>query len=55
MLERTDDNLRRWLTDPDNVKPGNHMAELAGAYTDPNLALGDEDIDALVAYLQSLE
>ena len=51
----TEPNLREWLKDPDNVKPGNHMAELAGAYIDPNLALKDEDIDTLVAYLQSLE
>lgn len=53
--ELTEANLREWLEDPDKVKPGNHMAELAGAYTDPNLVLKDEDIDALVAYLLSLE
>ena len=53
--DMTEANLREWLKDPDDVKPGNHMAELAGAYQDPNLALNDEDIDALVAYLQSLE
>ena len=55
ILERTDDNLRRWLKRPFDVKPGNHMAALAGVYTNPNLALVDDDIDALLAYLQSLK
>ena len=54
ILERTDDNLTGWLTDPGDMKPGNHMAELAGVYQDPNSALNDDDIKALVAYLQSL-
>ena len=54
ILERTDDNLTRWLRDPGDPKPGNHMAELAGVYQNPRLALNDQDIEALVAYLQSL-
>ncbi|MCH8084457.1 MAG: hypothetical protein IH885_09510 [Myxococcales bacterium] len=53
-LELTDENLRRWLQAPGVVKPGNHMAELAGAYNQPNLALSAEDIEALVVYLQSV-
>ena len=54
IINNTDDNLKRWLRDPDEVKPGNRMAQLAGAYQDPNLALMEEDISALVAYLRSL-
>jgi cytochrome c oxidase subunit II len=38
-------NLKRWLRNPQAVKPGNLM---------PNLNLSDADIEALAAYLQSL-
>ena len=47
-------NLRRWLRDPDDVKPGNHMAALANVYVDPDSTLSEEDISALAAYLLSL-
>jgi cytochrome c oxidase subunit 2 len=46
MFERTDENLRRWLADPPAVKPGALM---------PDYGLTSDEIDALVAYLQSLE
>jgi cytochrome c oxidase subunit 2 len=39
-------NLRKWLKNPQAVKPGNDM---------PNLNLSDQDVEALVAYLQSLK
>jgi cytochrome c oxidase subunit II len=39
-------NLRRWLENPQRVKPGNRM---------PVVSLGREDIDALVAYLGTLQ
>lgn len=55
LLDRTDDNLSRWLQVPNEVKPGNRMYQLAGAYTNPRLTLTDEDIAALVGYLQSLK
>ena len=55
MFENTDENLAAWLKDPEGVKPGNRMARLADAFNNPDLALSDSDIDALVAYLQSLE
>ncbi|MGH2350349.1 MAG: cytochrome c oxidase subunit II, partial [Chloroflexota bacterium] len=45
-LPNTPEGLERWLRNPQAVKPGNLM---------PNLNLSDEDIDALVAYLQSLK
>jgi cytochrome c oxidase subunit II len=38
-------NLKRWLRNPQAVKPGNLM---------PNLNLSDADVEALAAYLQSL-
>ena len=39
-----DFNLRHWLADPPGVKPGADM---------PNLHLTQQQIDALIAYLQS--
>jgi cytochrome c oxidase subunit II len=45
VLENTAENLHTWLQDPPAVKPGSIM---------PNLHLTPQEIDALVAYLQSL-
>lgn len=44
-LGNTPENMARWLRDPQGVKPGNLM---------PDLGLTDEQIDMLVAYLESL-
>ena len=55
MFDNTDENLAAWLRDPEGVKPGNRMARLADAFNDPDMALSESDIEALVAYLQSLE
>jgi cytochrome c oxidase subunit II len=46
ILQNTPENLARWLRNPQAVKPGNLM---------PNLNLSDQDIAALVAYLDSLK
>jgi cytochrome c oxidase subunit 2 len=45
-LPNTRDDLAAWLRDPQAVKPGNKM---------PDLALSDADIEKLVAYLESLK
>ncbi len=45
ILPNTTDGLRRWLADPLVEKPGSLM---------PNVGLSDDELDALVAYLQSL-
>jgi cytochrome c oxidase subunit 2 len=42
--EEHDTALKRWLADPPNVKPGSFM---------PNLALTEEEIDALIVWLDS--
>ena len=52
-LEMNRENLIRWLTDPDEVKPGNHMGQLAPAYTDPELEMTPQEILALAEYLLS--
>lgn len=46
MLANTPENLARWLRDPQAVKPGALM---------PRLNLSDGDIEALTAFLYSLE
>ncbi|MGH2805746.1 MAG: cytochrome c oxidase subunit II [Actinomycetota bacterium] len=46
MFRNTDENLAAWLDDPPAVKPGAKM---------PDYGLTADEIDALVAYLQSLE
>jgi cytochrome c oxidase subunit 2 len=46
MFDNDTDNLRDWLADPPDVKPGSKM---------PNLNLTDEQLDQLVAYLQGLD
>jgi cytochrome c oxidase subunit II len=46
MFENSEPELRAWLNDPPGQKPGVLM---------PNLRLTDDEIDALVAYLETLE
>jgi cytochrome c oxidase subunit 2 len=67
MFENNAENLRRWLTDPQGMKPGALMNIVAPQCTGPGEpdpccrdavignCLGDETIDQLVAYLQSLK
>lgn len=49
-LQNTPENLRRWLRNPNDVKPGNVMASVIKLGT-----LKPDEIDALTAYLQSLK
>ena len=53
--ENTQDNLRAWLTDPNDVKPGNVMFRDAAVYNDPQKKLKESEISALVAYLRGLD
>jgi cytochrome c oxidase subunit 2 len=45
IADNTPENLRRWLTDPQQVKPGAKM---------PNFNFTDEQLTQLVAYIESL-
>ncbi|ASV66079.1 cytochrome c oxidase subunit II [Cytobacillus sp. FSL W7-1323] len=47
-LEHTEENLKAWIKDPEEFKPGNKMT---GQYGD----LSDEEIDALTDYLMGLK
>lgn len=48
-------NLKDWLTDPDEIKPGNIMFREADAYNKPEKMLDESEVDALVAYLMTLK
>ena len=45
-LQNTRDNLSAWITNSQNIKPGNHM---------PPNNLSSDDLQALIDYLQSLK
>ena len=49
------ENLRKWLENPSEIKPGNIMSSQAAVYTDPDKSLTERQISALVAYLTSLK
>lgn len=58
VLENTPERMHQWIKDPEYFKPGNKMFN--GGYRDSAtkkmlFTLTDADIDALVAYLQSLK
>jgi len=48
------ENIRKWLQNPEKIKPGNIMSGQAAIYQDPNKSLTEKQISALVAYLTSL-
>jgi cytochrome c oxidase subunit 2 len=45
-LSNTREHIERWVRDPQRVKPGNRM---------PPIAMSDQDLHALSAYLESLK
>jgi cytochrome c oxidase subunit 2 len=51
------ENLRRWITNPEDIKPGNHMAERATIYqtADGRANLKQGEITLLIEYLLSLK
>jgi len=53
VLENNHDQLARWISNPNLVKPGNRMWR--DGYIKNNIKLSDDEISALVAYLQSLK
>ena len=65
VLENSPERMGQWLKDPEYFKPGNKMVHgiggMAGYFkyengvASPNIVLNDQEIAALVAYLQSLK
>jgi cytochrome c oxidase subunit II len=52
ILELNEENLRAWLADPDAIKPMQYEVNNIGM---PNLDLSEDELDALVAYLMTLQ
>ncbi len=55
VLDNNEENLRAWITDPSDFKPGNIMNRDGLAYMNPDFALSDEDVNNLTAYILSLK
>ena len=55
IIELTEENLREWIRDPDDIKKGNRMKDLAVFYNNPALELSDEEVGQLAAYLMTLK
>ena len=55
LVELNAENLRIWLNNPDDIKPGNRMAERAFFYQKGNAPLSEEQIDGLIEYLLQLQ
>ena len=56
LMDLNKENLKRWIRNPDEVKPGNQMkARAAHLYGTGELSLSDGDLDAVVAYLLNLQ
>ena len=55
ILENTQPNLRDWLENPCDIKPGNIMCRDAGVYNGTSPRLTEPQISALIAYLRGLK
>ncbi|MEC8858323.1 MAG: cytochrome c oxidase subunit II [Chloroflexota bacterium] len=56
LLDLNKENFKRWVTSPNDIKPGNIMqARAAHLYGSGQLSLSDGDLDALAAYLLNLQ
>lgn len=55
MLDNNADDIAKWIRNPEEIKPGNLMSKTGGMYTDTKFALSEDEIQALVAYIQSLK
>lgn len=58
ILDLNRENLRLWLNNPNDVKPGNRMAERAPIYqsnSDGSISLSAQEVSALIEYLMSLK
>lgn len=52
IIETTEENLRAWIDDPNAIKPMQYESNGIGM---PDIDLSEDEIDALVAYLMTLE
>ena len=54
ITDLTESNLRAWLHNPEDIKPGNYMSERAVLYQNGSADLTDDEIDSLIGYLLDL-
>ena len=55
LIDLNVENLRRWLRNPEDVKPGNRMAQHALIYQGGDISLNDDEIEGLIEYLLQLQ
>jgi cytochrome c oxidase subunit 2 len=55
VVENTQENLTKWIENPNSIKPGTIMATNGQVYNDPDKKLTGPEISAIVAYLRTLE
>ncbi|MFQ6027200.1 MAG: cytochrome c oxidase subunit II [Dehalococcoidia bacterium] len=58
LLDLNRENLRRWLRNPAEIKPGNNMAAEAPVYQNTangDISLSEGDVTALIEYLMTLK
>ena len=49
------ENLRAWIHNPSDLKPGNRMSERAFIYQNGDVSLSDEEVEGLIEYLLQLQ
>ena len=55
LIDLNVENIRRWLQNPEDVKPGNKMAKHALIYQGGDISLNDDEIEGLIEYLLQLQ
>ena len=58
LVDLNRENLRVWLTNPEDIKPGNHMSGRANIYqtsADGSTSLSQAEVSSLIEYLLSLK
>ena len=55
LMELNVQNLRRWIHNPEDVKPGNYMAKRASIYERGDISLGEDLVDGIIEYLLQLQ
>ncbi len=54
-IPNTPENTKRWIRDPEEIKPGAQMPAFGQGVEGAQTQLSEADLDALVAYLESLK
>lgn len=55
LMDLNAENLRTWLNNPDDVKPGNYMTDRALIYREGDINLSQDQVEGLIEYLLQLQ